>query len=210
MTGCTNDQLPVIRGHNRWVLARTDVDGVDAEEVRETAGALMSKVLAPVQPLAQRSLFEFLSPPWKDADRFVIGAARPVLVQAQQPKDKDTALRLSMPSGKLLGVYTQCPVMRSINAQVPWLVFVDFDWRAPDGVIPWPRRKVEWGFPQDVDQGLDWLLLAASWQGEAKNPDTSMSELWAPNWGAVIPWLFVGGLVVGGGAAVYMSRKGSK
>lgn len=208
MNLCENDRLPVLRGHNRWVLARTDRDGADPEDVRETAGAFMSKALSSAQPLAQRSLLEFLSPPWQDATRFVVGAARPVIVQAHQPKSVDESLRLSTPSGRLLGVYTACPTMRTVEAQVPWLVFVDFDWRAPDAVIPWPRRKVNAiGIPQDVDLELDWLLLAAAFEGEAKFDDTSHSELWKPNFGAVVPWLFVGGVVVGGLSVVYFSKR---
>lgn len=213
---CANDEVPVLRGHNRWVLARTDRDAPSVEDVRETAGAFLSRTLGRASPSGTRSIFEALSPPGSDASRFVIGAARPVDVVAAQPENVSDMLRLANPQGQLLGRYTDCAVTRAVTAQRPWLVVVDFDWRAPDVSIAWPRRKVnDFGFPVEADVGLDWLLLGASFMGQAQSSDTTLLNevsdgarkqieraLRGAAW--VIPVLVVAGV---GGVAIHYVRK---
>jgi hypothetical protein len=209
---CDNDSIPVLRGHNRWVLARTDRDAPEAEEVRETAGAFLSRALGRASPSGTRSIFEALSPPGSDASRYVIGAARPVDVRAAQPETTDEALRLAMPEGRLLGRHTDCEVTRTVAAQKPWMVVVDFDWRAPDVLVPWPRRRVnDLGFPVEADHELDWLLLAASYTGEARTRDTTLFREMSKGAKRQVQQALRGGLwvipvaigVVGGGMAIH-------
>lgn len=177
MVGCADDRLTVVTGNNRWVVARTDRDAPTQSDVLETAGAFLSRVLGDASPTGQRTIFEHIGVPAQPAGqaRYVIGAARPVIVTAAQPRTPAGAIEFSRPQGRLLGRREDCPVIRSVQAQDPWLVTVDFDWRAPTTTIPWPRRAVNaLGFPVDTDTGLDWLLLAATHVGPAQRDDTTL------------------------------------
>lgn len=174
------DSVPIVHGHNRWVLARTDRDAPDLEDVKETASAFLSRVLGKASPTGQRSIFEALAVPDTDSSRYVIGAARPVTIRAAQPATVREALDLSLPrEGNVLANYTQCSETRAVKAQRPWLVWADFDWRGPSKTIPWPTRKVSdslFEYGGDDDQELDWLLLFASDHGQAIESDTSLAR----------------------------------
>lgn len=166
------DRVPIRQGVNRWVLARTDRDGARAEEVRETAGAFLSRVLGPASPLHTRSIFERIGVPGTGSAEFVIGSARPVLIDAEQPVTLSGQWARMIPlGGEVIAQWLECPVLRTVRAQRPWIVAVDFDWRAQDTVVDWPRRRVEYGVGIQDDHQLDWLLLGAIYQGETKRPD---------------------------------------
>ena len=176
---CADDQLLVLRGHNRWIVARTDRDGVDREDAQRTTGAFLARILGPASPPGTRSIFEVLSVT-NDSTRFVIGAARPVDVSAVQPQNPSQANDLLLPgtSDTLISLEPNCPVRRTIRAQVPWFVDVQFDWRAPDVRIPWPRRAVsDAGLgDNEANNGLDFLLLAAYFGGDARESDTDILD----------------------------------
>jgi hypothetical protein len=208
--------LPVVRGHNLWVLARTDRDGATAEEVRETAGAVLARKLGQASPFGTRSVFEHLSVPGSDASRYVIGAARPVVVTASQPDTVEEAMRLSRPEGELLGRHLECDVVRSVNAERPWIVVAEFDWRAPSTQIPWPRHAVNFlGFVTDDPNDLDWLLLAATHTGKARESDTTLlgevsretRKAIESAGGAVLRVVIPVALVLAGGAALWYAAK---
>lgn len=206
-----------MRGHNRWILARTDRDGATSAEVLETAGAFLSRVLGPASPSGQRSIFEPLNVPGKPA-RYIIGAARPVTVAASQPADVRAALGAVRPKGELIARWSDCPVLRTIEAQQPWIVTANFDWRAPDTRIPWPRRKVTaLGTTSDDSYGLDWLLLGASHAGRAIQPDTTYADELSEAGARVVDDLSRGlgalltiGAVVGAGALLWRYAPGVK
>lgn len=177
-SSCFQDQVTIRPGRNIWVLARTDRDGADLAGVLDTAGGVLKRFLGQNSPAGTRSVFEVLQSPKDDPHqaRFVIGAARPVLVDAVQADSPEHALATQPQLGEeQTDYFTDCPTFRTIAAQRPWYVTVAFDWRAPKISIPWPRRFVNFlGVPFDVDQGNDWLLIAAGFQGEAKESDTSL------------------------------------
>jgi hypothetical protein len=176
---CQNDELVIRRGHNRWVLARTDRDAPTLDDVQNTTGAFLRTVLGPASPFGQRGVSDGLSVPGSAGKRFFIGAARPIDIQAVQPESTSEALALVRPEGELLGSHTDCAVIRTVQAERPWIVAANFDWRAPTTTIPWPKRKVsDLGFEllDDQDHGLDWLLLGASHAGLAKHPDSTLVD----------------------------------
>jgi hypothetical protein len=175
--GCEDDKLTVVHGNNRWVLARTDRDAPTTDDVLETTAAFLSQTLGRASPAAQRSIFEVFSPNDDGKPQWAIGAARPATAEASQPESVDDALALSRPEGRLVGRHTDCPVLRTVGAERPWIVSVEFDWRGPTTVLPWPRRRIDpFGLSLDTPNNLDWLLLAASVTGPARHPDTSFTR----------------------------------
>lgn len=222
MSAC--DELPVLYGRNRWVLARTDRDAADEQEAVETAGAYLSRVLGYASPSNTRSVFERVSVVG-DVSRYVIGAACPVLISAMQPSGfGELAERLQF-DGRLLGLYTQCDTFRTVKAQRPWVVSVEFDWRAPDTAIPWPRRSVNsLGIPsEDGDHELDWLLLGAWFAGDVQEPTCGtwwsqsvdevkeqVGEAVSAVKQAVVPWLILGAVGVSVGVGIVLASKGKR
>ena len=179
--GCENDQLTVKRGSNLWVLARTDRDAPTESDVVDTTGAFLVKTLGAASPIGQRGALETIQLPGHERE-WAIGAARPVaLLALGQPETQEQSAELLGydTRGQLLGRYTDCPTLRTLAGQRPWLMALEFDWRAPDTRIPWPRRKTIAGVAVDDDTDLDWLLLGAAYQGVAKQPDTTLvRETW--------------------------------
>ena len=179
--GCENDQITIKPGRNIWVLGRTDRDAVGHDEVLQTAGAVLSRFLGQASPKGSRSIFEVLQSPKGEEDtaRFVIGAARPVIVEAFQAHSAASALeeRPLLPADEQIAQREECPVLRTIQADRPWYVTAEFDWRGPSTEAPWPRRMVgPLGIPIDTDHGLDWLLLSAGYRGEAEESDTDLLD----------------------------------
>lgn len=222
--GCAQDRLRIRPGRNVWVLARTDRDAANKESVLDTAGAVLKRFLGRASPSGTRSIFEVLQSPKDDPHdaRFVIGAARPVLVDAVQASSPTAALAEQpiIPRDERTDYFSECPTPRSVAAQRPWFVTVLFDWRAPTKTIAWPRRSVDFlGIPQDTDHGNDWLLLSAGHQGDAQSADTDLLDEVTDETAAVIkraakaatPVLFGLGFALGlGGIAWLVHRYGSK
>lgn len=180
MPRCADDLIEIPRGNNRWVLARTDRDAPTLDDVLESSGAFLGRVLGQASPFGQRNIFEHLPAPGgpklpENEERFVIGAARPVLVRAEQPETASEALDLVRPEGNLIARHSDCPTLRTVRAERPWIVAVDFDWRGQSTTAPWPRHGVNaFGLPTDDPNDLDWLLLGASHTGLAKSKDTTL------------------------------------
>lgn len=159
-------------------MARTDRDGATAEQVVDTAGAFLARELGGASPLQLRNFTEHLSTRQDGHQgRFIIGAARPVTITASRPTGPTGFELLAPRTGTVLANRAHCDVLRTVNAQQPWIVTAQFDWRAPSTRVDWPRRKVNFGaFPTRSDHDLDWLLLGAAYLGRAKQPDT---EWWS-------------------------------
>lgn len=179
MGSCAQDQVTISPGRNVWVLARTDRDAADLEDVLQTTGGVLKRFLGKASPSGTRSIFEVLQSPKDDPHqaRFVIGAARPVLADAFQASSPLAALeeQPKIPEGERTDYFAQCPTPRSIAAQRPWFVTVEFDWRGKTTRIDWPRRAINFlGIPHDTDHGNDWLLIAAGHQGHAQESDTDL------------------------------------
>jgi hypothetical protein len=214
---CAQDKVTIKNGRNVWVLARTDRDSADLASVLQTAGGVLKRFLGQASPAATRSVFEVLQSPQDTPHgaRFVIGAARPVLVDAFQASSPERAIseQPTLPAEVRTDYFSDCPTFRTIEAERPWYVTVEFDWRAPATTIDWPRRKVNFlGMPVTTDQGLDWLLLSAGYKGEAQESDTSLLDEVSDETATVIkeaaniakPVLVGLALLLGGGAVVYL------
>lgn len=179
--GCAQDQVTIRPGRNVWLLARTDRDAADLEGVLTTTGGVLKRFLGRASPSGTRSIFEVLQSPKDDPHmaRFVIGAARPVLVDAVQASSPEQAIKDQpiIPSANRTDYFTECPVVRTIAAQRPWFVCVEFDWRGQTTRIAWPRRAVNFlGIPFDTQHGNDWLLISAGHLGKAKESDTDLMD----------------------------------
>jgi len=171
VTTCQDDKVTIKAGRNAWLFARTDRDAVDRADAIQTGGALLKRVLGNASPLGSRSIFEVVQSPKGPADvgRFIIGAARPVLITATQDD------RPVLPLGDLIGRHEDCEAFRNVVAKRVWWVSVEFDWRGPDTVIDWPHRAVNvLGFESDDPLARDWLLVEARHIGAAVEPDTSL------------------------------------
>lgn len=213
------DSVTVRHGRNRWALARTDRDAPNPDEVIETAAAFLIKTLGAASPAASRGMFEVL-PIIGDDNRYVIGAACPARIQAVQPSDLSETFALQMPPGEKLANYQECPVLRSVTAQKPWIVSVDFDWRAPDVVVPWPKRKVnDWGLTEDIEHGLDWLLLGASFAGPPLDDSCKgwfaqqtevVGEKVKHALSSLVPFAVLGAVGIGFGVGFALTRKARK
>lgn len=174
---CADDQVTIRHGRNAWLLVRTDRDAPTPEDAVQTAGAFLNKVLQPASPPADRNPLQVLQSPLENggpfAGRFVIGAARPVVVRAFQVRD---VLSPPQPAGATER-HTDCARPLAVRAKKPWFVLVGFDWRAPDVRVSWPKRAVNFiGIPRDTDLENDWLLLTAAYQGDQMVPDTSLLD----------------------------------
>lgn len=178
LTGCRDDTVAIARGHNRWVLGRTDRDAPSHSDVLQTAGAFLHRVLSNASPPGQRGVFDVLPVPGSMETRYVIGAARPLTIQALQPQTPSQALDFTAkPGGKVLARFSDCPTSRALQADKPWIVLAEFDWRAPSKRIAWPERAVDpFGIPTDSPMSLDWLLLAAAHTGAAAEADTKWED----------------------------------
>lgn len=144
------DTLDLRRGRNVWLIARTDRDGATRELAQSTALVVIKRWLQSWSPVGARATFiEYAN------KTFAIGSARPVTIAVFSERPELGELgRKSM--------YTDCPVLRLINARDPWWVVLAFEWHGPEFAIQWPRLSVDAiGREDDNDQALDWLLVEA-------------------------------------------------
>lgn len=174
--------LTVRPGRNVWVMARTDRDAVSHEEAIQTTANAVRRFLLPITPFGQREAFEHLlqfepKDPRAEA-RYIIGAARPVEMAAVQGRFGDEIPAMKVPPNCLdHRRREECDVLFGLRGERPWFILIAFDWRAPTGVIQWPRRAVNLlGFPFDTDTENDFVLLEACFLGEAQEPDTDVLE----------------------------------
>lgn len=215
--GCAQDTVTIKPGRNVWVLVRTDRDAADKAAVLQTAGGVLKRFLGRPSPLGTRDVFEVLQSPKDDPHdaRFVIGAARPVLVDAFQASSPEGSLKEQplLPPGVRTDYFADCPTPRSVAAQRPWFVTVEFDWRAQTTRTPWPHRAVNFlGMPYETAHGNDWLLVAAGHKGAPQEPDTSLGDEVldeaAEQATAVVraakPWLLGLGVALGVGSVAYL------
>jgi len=162
-------EVTIFPGRNVWLLARTDRDAPSYEDVIQTCAAYLSRVFG------ERSPEEIIS---TAPGRYIIGAARPVLIDAEQTAIDAAATFRPQIEGAVHGRYENCPEVYVVRADRTWWVMVGFDWRGPTTQREWPARSVNWlGIPSTgpgVD--LDWLLVTAATSGAAKEPDTSWSQ----------------------------------
>jgi hypothetical protein len=153
-------------GRNLWLLARTDRDAASNDEVRLTCAAFLTRVLpgaaGPVPPASPGGP--------SDASRYFLGAARPIDISASQD-------RIRVPKGIETWTREEQPELYAVNAERPWYVLADFDWRGQTTPLPrWPTRVVnDFGVATTDPQHLDWLLLYAAHMGPASRPDGSWS-----------------------------------
>lgn len=170
-------KLTIRRGHNVWLLARTNADAPTPDEVVETTAAFLVKTLGYASPKSERSLFETMQSPLGKR-RYYIGAARPVEIEAFGLNTYDPNEPLP---GETYARREDCPeqFMAHVEGENVWYVLVDFDWRANAVEVNWPRRRVEWlGFVNSDDEPerpFDWLLLQASHLPEPEHDDSTLS-----------------------------------
>lgn len=171
--------LAIKPGRNVWLLGRTDRDAPDAADVEQTAAAWLSRVFHETLELQIGQKLP------EGGTRFYTGAARPLDVHAVRPESAMD--RPALPTGTDAWRFElDQPDDLALNAEKPWYVVADFDWRGPTLIVAdWPRRVVnQWGVPTDDDQQLDWLLLSAHALGSATRPDSSASKDILPGLGS--------------------------
>lgn len=141
-------------GSNAWLIQRTDRDEAERSQVIESAGHFLNRFLNNASPAGLRGIFQTLHVS-AIGGRFVIGAARPILVTAndQRPTRPD-GLRVagssSIPGG----------LPRRVRALKPWFVSVVFEWHGGEVKLPWPQHAAHvLGSELVSDLELDWLLL---------------------------------------------------
>ena len=160
--------IPLKQGRNLWRLLRTDRDGVGEEQVIETVGPAIAKLIRPIG--IQEGPWEIFriddgsgNPMWR------IGDARPVeLVGLERYElDRNLGPKLELPDGaQILAERLQYPgpTLPTVNAQRPWWVLVDLWWRRPDATVYWPGFRVNWlGNRIRTVVDADWVLDTAAY-----------------------------------------------
>jgi len=160
--GVRRDDVEIVPGFNRWLVGRTDRDGVSAELAMETAVVVVRRWLQEASPLTFRSAFSKYP---EAAQRYAIGAARPVeLLITQAPPELVRVPNVQRFEG--------CKHVRVLRAERPWFLVVNFMWHGSAVRRAWPRRSVNAiGVEDDNDQALDWLLFEAAAIGEKQMED---------------------------------------
>jgi hypothetical protein len=140
-------------GPNAWLLARTDRDQAERVDAVISVGTFLNRVLNNASPAGLRGVFQTLHTS-ATGGRFVIGAARPLLVTASRT-------RPDPPEGlKVLGASTDSPLLLRVRALAPWYVSALFEWHGSAVKLPWPRQfSAVLGSELSSDLDLDWLLL---------------------------------------------------
>jgi hypothetical protein len=213
--------MRVVQGENVWQLVRTDRAGNSESEVVDTVGPAMGVMLREAQPSALGTSVEraVATAPkeWR------IGAARPVQLAGLGRLGTTGAQGLAMPAGTVLGTRAsfEGPVLPTVAGTNPWFVLVRFWWRAPSTELPYPVIKVD-GLGRRTREAVsaDWYLDRAVKPAEA-SPDPGdetwteaqterVSDAAAEAVAVAKPWLIVGGVLVGLGAAAYVASVASK
>jgi hypothetical protein len=162
------EDVQIVPGRNRWLVCRTDRDGVREDGVRFTALVVLRRWLQGASPLSMRSVYA------EQGDAYVIGAARGLVLDISgaapaMPEQLGEAMPIrssgAMPGrgGAAVQRVADCRVVRLINARAPWWLTVRFSWHGAAVRRPWPRFSVNAiGVEDDNDQSLDWLLIEAA------------------------------------------------
>lgn len=146
-----SEHVQILPGYNRWLVSRTDRDGLLSAGVRETALVVLRRWLQQASPVSTRSVYA-LHP----GNYYAIGSARPLMFDVQQ---KSFELEHLVVAQRV----TDCRIVRTVNAREPWWLCVRFMWRAGPVRTLWPRSSVNAiGVEDDNDQALDWLLIEAA------------------------------------------------
>lgn len=176
---CRSDRLLVMPGRNLWILARTDRDAPTPEDVTNTAGAFLLRVLGYASPSGydRTEIIQDPDPPAGSLAAWFIGAARPTLVTRVS---QTYPVNVVPEDARRLGRSIECQAVRLIKADRSWYVVVEFDWRGPQTFISWPASKVSaLGIrSQDTRNAtdLDWLVVEAWHRGAAKLPDSTLGH----------------------------------
>lgn len=171
---CKTDRLLVKPGRNLWIIARTDKDAASAGDVITTAGAFLLRVLGYASPSGydRTEIIQDPAPPPGALAAWYIGAARPALVvRVTRTYPVDAS------DGSRLGRSIECDAVRFIDADQPWYVVVEFDWRGPLTWISWPASKVSALGIRSSDTrrtDLDWLVVESWFLGAARLPDSTL------------------------------------
>lgn len=145
-----SEHVQIRPGANRWLVARTDRDGLPRDGVRSTALVVLRRWLQQASPVSMRSVYAE-----HPGYVFAIGAARPLTIEISQK-----TFELEPVAGAQH--VRDCRIVRTINAREPWWLLVNFVWRAGPVRALWPRSSVNAiGVEDDNDQALDWLLVEA-------------------------------------------------
>lgn len=149
-----HDHNVVIRpGSNSWLIQRTDRDEAERSTVIESTGAFLNRFLQNVSAAGYRGVFQTLSVS-PTGGRFVIGAARPILVTVNDA-------RPTRPDGlQVSGASTDGHIARRVRAVKPWFVQVVFEWHSGIVKLPWPQHFGSvLGSELASYTELDWLLI---------------------------------------------------
>lgn len=175
---CKNDRLLIKPGRNRWIVVRTDRDGVDVPDMVQTLGAFLLRVLGRASPqgMEAHQVLQDPDPPPGALAAWYIGAARPVVL-FDLPSQK---YPVGASGGKRLGRSIECKAVRLVKADNPWHFVVEFDWRGPSTWAPWPASHVSnFGIrSQDTRRtDLDWLVTEAyHLSDQPQAPDSSLGR----------------------------------
>lgn len=145
--------VTIKHGPNSWLVQRTDRDEADRAAVIESAGAFLNRVLNNASPAGYRGVFQLLSAS-PTGGRFVIGAARPILVTVNDS-------RPTRPDGlQVTGASTDGGLPRIVRARKPWFLQIIFEWHGGTVKLPWPQHfGAVLGSELASETELDWLLL---------------------------------------------------
>ncbi len=145
--------VQILKGQNAWLVQRTDRDEAERAAVIESAGAFLNRVLNQASPAGYRGIYQVLSVS-ATGGRFVIGAARPLLVTANDSLPE-------RPAGLKVGGSSDAGgLARRVRAVKPWYLQVVFEWHGGPVKLPWPQHfGAVLGSELTSDIELDWLLL---------------------------------------------------
>ncbi|HXJ69880.1 MAG TPA: hypothetical protein VNM39_13300 [Verrucomicrobiae bacterium] len=148
-----NHNVKLVHGENSWLIARTDRDDAERSTVIESCGHALNRWLNNASPAGFRGVFQTLSTS-PTGGRFVIGAARPILVTAART-------RPAVPEGlRVASNVEKGQLPRRVAGKEPWYLSAVFTWHGPAIALPWPQHfGPVLGSELASDTELDWLLL---------------------------------------------------
>lgn len=140
-------------GPNSWLVQRTDRDAADAAAAVASVCSVLSRWLCHASPAGLRGVVQSLHAS-STGGRFVVGAARPVLVSVARE-------RPPVPAGLVVaGRSDGSALVRRVRGPRPWYLSVTFEWHGGVVFLPWPTHfACVLGSDYVSDLDLDWLLL---------------------------------------------------